>query len=222
MDFKKSILSVLFLLSVLTAAAQQFTLSGKVSDEEGNAIELATVSCLDQGAVTMANLNGEFSLKLHSADSVVVKFSMVGYQTRTRVLRKPKGNQKLLVTLHPMKELDEVVITERGTTFGYHDLLVDYRGIPVMRQYAPVILDITHSLQQPNQSAGVTGGRPELIETVARAAIATGADGIFIETHPNPTVAKSDGANMLQLDLLDGLLSRLTTLKMAINKIENQ
>ena len=113
MDFKKSILSVLFLLSVLTAAAQQFTLSGKVSDEEGKAIELATVSCLDQGAVTMANLNGEFSLKLHSADSVVVKFSMVGYQTRTRVLRKPKGNQKLLITLHPMKELDEVVITER-------------------------------------------------------------------------------------------------------------
>ena len=113
MDFKRSILSVLFLLSVLTAAAQQFTLSGKVSDEEGNAIELATVSCLDQGAVTMANLNGEFSLKLHSADSVVVKFSMVGYQTRTRVLRKPKGNQKLLITLHPMKELDEVVITER-------------------------------------------------------------------------------------------------------------
>ena len=101
------------LLSVLTAAAQQFTLSGKVSDEEGNAIELATVSCLEQGAVTMANLNGEFSLKLHSADSVVVKFSMVGYQTRTRVLRKPKGNQKMLVTLHPMKELDEVVITER-------------------------------------------------------------------------------------------------------------
>jgi hypothetical protein len=113
MDFKKSILSVLFLLSVLTAAAQQFTLSGKVSDEEGNAIELATISCLDQGAVTMANLNGEFSLKLHTADSVVVKFSMVGYQTRTRVLRKPKGNQKLLITLHPMKELDEVVITER-------------------------------------------------------------------------------------------------------------
>ena len=103
MDFKRSIWLIVLLLSVLTAAAQQFTLSGKVSDEEGNAIELATVSCLDQGAVTMANLNGEFSLKLHSADSVVVKFSMVGYQTRTRVLRKPKGNQKLLITLHPMK-----------------------------------------------------------------------------------------------------------------------
>jgi len=116
---------------------------------------------------------------------------------------------------------NEVAITERGTTFGYQDLVVDYRGIPVMRQYAPVIMDITHSLQQPNQAAGVTGGKPELIETVARAAIATGADGIFIETHPNPAVAKSDGANMLQLDLLDGLLSRLSTLKQAINEIDN-
>lgn len=117
---------------------------------------------------------------------------------------------------------NEVAITERGTTFGYQDLIVDYRGIPVMRQYAPVIMDITHSLQQPNQSAGVTGGRPELIETVARAAIATGADGIFIETHPTPAVAKSDGANMLQLNLLDGLLTRLTALKLAINEIDNQ
>ena len=113
MNFKRSILSLALLLSVMTAAAQQFTLSGKVSDEEGNAIELATVSCLEQGAVTMCNLKGEFSLKLHSADSVVVKFSMVGYQTRSRVLRKPKGNQKMLVTLHPMKALDEVVVTER-------------------------------------------------------------------------------------------------------------
>ena len=104
---------LVLLLSTITIAAQQFTLSGKVSDEDGNAIELATVSCLEQGAVTMANLNGEFSLKLHSADSVVVKFSMVGYQSRTRVLRKPKGNQKLMITLHPMKALDEVVVTER-------------------------------------------------------------------------------------------------------------
>ncbi len=114
---------------------------------------------------------------------------------------------------------DDVAITERGTTFGYQDLIVDYRGIPVMRQYAPVIVDITHSLQQPNQSKGVTGGRPELIETIARAAIATGADGIFLETHQNPAVAKSDGANMLRLDLLEGLLERLTQLRMAINKI---
>ena len=110
---RKGILSLLLLLSVITATAQSFTLTGKVSDEDGNAIELATISCLEQGAVTMANLKGEFSLKLHTADSVAIKFSMVGYQTRTRVLRKPKGNQRLLITLHPMKALDEVVVTER-------------------------------------------------------------------------------------------------------------
>lgn len=117
---------------------------------------------------------------------------------------------------------DDVAVTERGTTFGYQDLIVDFRGIPVMKQYAPVIVDITHSLQQPNQSAGVTGGRPELIETLARAAVATGCDGIFLETHQNPAVAKSDGANMLKLDLLDGLLTRLTMLKKTINKIDEK
>lgn len=112
----------------------------------------------------------------------------------------------------------QVAITERGTTFGYQDLIVDYRGIPVMQQNGcPVILDVTHSLQQPNQTAGVTGGRPDMIETVARAGIAVGCDGIFIETHQNPAVAKSDGANMLRLDLLPGLLERLTTLRMAVN-----
>ncbi|HKJ42064.1 MAG TPA: 3-deoxy-8-phosphooctulonate synthase [Sunxiuqinia sp.] len=109
---------------------------------------------------------------------------------------------------------DKVMLTERGTTFGYQDLVVDYRGIPVMKQNnCPVILDITHSLQQPNQTSGVTGGKPELIETIARAGIAVGADGIFIETHPNPAIAKSDGANMLQLDLLEGLLTKLVKLK---------
>ena len=113
MNIRYSIITLLLLLSALKAAAQSFTLSGKVSDEDGNAIELATISCLEQGAVTMANLNGEYSLKLRSADSIVVKFSMVGYQTRTRVLRNPKTNQRLLITLHPMKALDEVVVTER-------------------------------------------------------------------------------------------------------------
>lgn len=113
----------------------------------------------------------------------------------------------------------DVAITERGTTFGYQDLIVDFRGVPVMRQYAPVIVDITHSLQQPNQTVGVTSGRPELIETIARAAIATGADGLFMETHPNPAEAKSDGANMLRLDLVDGLLRRLTALRRAVNEI---
>jgi 2-dehydro-3-deoxyphosphooctonate aldolase (KDO 8-P synthase) len=112
-----------------------------------------------------------------------------------------------------------VLLTERGTTFGYQDLLVDYRGIPEMRKMGvPVILDITHSLQQPNQASGVTGGKPELIETIARAGIAVGADGIFVETHPTPETAKSDGANMLRLDLLEGLLLRLTAIRKTINQ----
>jgi 2-dehydro-3-deoxyphosphooctonate aldolase (KDO 8-P synthase) len=110
-------------------------------------------------------------------------------------------------------------LTERGTTFGYQDLVVDFRGFPAMKNYAPVIMDCTHSLQQPNQSSGVTGGRPELIETMARAAIAVGADGLFIETHPNPAVAKSDGANMLRLDLLEGMLERLVKLKAVVNSL---
>lgn len=115
----------------------------------------------------------------------------------------------------------QVAVTERGTTFGYQDLIVDYRGIPEMqRNGCPVILDVTHSLQQPNQTVGVTGGRPDMIETVARAGIAVGCDGIFIETHQNPAVAKSDGANMLRLDLLPGLLERLTVLRMAVNEIK--
>ncbi len=115
----------------------------------------------------------------------------------------------------------QVAVTERGTTFGYQDLIVDYRGIPEMqRTGCPVILDVTHSLQQPNQTVGVTGGRPDMIETVARAGIAVGCDGIFIETHQNPAVAKSDGANMLRLDLLPGLLERLTVLRMAVNEIK--
>lgn len=113
-----------------------------------------------------------------------------------------------------------VAITERGTTFGYQDLIVDYRGIPEMQSNGcPVILDVTHSLQQPNQTAGVTGGRPDMIETIARAGIAVGADGIFIETHRNPAVAKSDGANMLRLDLIEGLLTRLTILRQAVSAI---
>lgn len=111
----------------------------------------------------------------------------------------------------------QVMLTERGTTFGYTDLVVDYRGIPQMQAFGfPVVMDVTHSLQQPNQTSGVTGGMPALIETIAKAAIAVGADGLFIETHPEPAVAKSDGANMLRLDLLEGLLTRLTRIREAI------
>lgn len=115
---------------------------------------------------------------------------------------------------------NSILITERGTSFGYQDLIVDFRGIPIMQKFGvPVILDITHSLQQPNQSEGVTGGRPELIETIARAGIAVGADGIFIETHPDPAKAKSDGANMLRLELLEQLLVKLSAIRKTIAQI---
>lgn len=114
------------------------------------------------------------------------------------------GNQKIL-------------LTERGSMFGYHDLVVDYRGIPTMQAFdVPVVLDCTHSLQQPNQSSGVTGGRPDLIATIAKAGVAAGVDGLFIETHPNPAQAKSDGANMLPLELLEGVLTKLIAIRKAV------
>src|SRR3954454_9371664 len=112
---------------------------------------------------------------------------------------------------------NKVILTERGTTFGYQDLVVDYRNIPAMQAHGvPVVMDCTHSLQQPNQTSGVTGGTPQLIGTIAKAAIAAGADGLFIETHPDPSCALSDGANMLKLDLLEGLLESLVRLRRAV------
>ncbi len=112
---------------------------------------------------------------------------------------------------------EKVILTERGNSFGYHDLVVDYRNIPWMAAHGvPVVMDCTHSLQQPNQSSGITGGNPQLIETIAKAAIAVGADGLFIETHPDPATAKSDGANMLKLDLLEPLLEKLVRLREAV------
>jgi len=112
---------------------------------------------------------------------------------------------------------ERIMLTERGSMFGYGDLVVDYRNIPEMQKAGvPVVLDITHSLQQPNQESGVTGGRPDLIETIAKAGIAVGVDGIFVETHPNPSIAKSDGANMLNLEYLEKLLTKLVQLRLAI------
>jgi 2-dehydro-3-deoxyphosphooctonate aldolase (KDO 8-P synthase) len=112
---------------------------------------------------------------------------------------------------------NQVMLTDRGTTFGYSDLVVDFRGIPEMKTFGfPVVMDVTHSLQQPNQASGVTGGMPQLIETIAKAAIAVGADGLFIETHPEPCKALSDGANMLQIDLLEPLLEKLLRIKKAL------
>ncbi|HEY4650245.1 MAG TPA: 3-deoxy-8-phosphooctulonate synthase [Pontibacter sp.] len=113
---------------------------------------------------------------------------------------------------------EKVILTDRGNSFGYSDLVVDFRNLPEMQATgAPVVMDVTHSLQQPNQSSGVTGGKPALIETIAKAAIAVGADGLFIETHPQPTTAKSDGANMLPLDQLEGLLQKLIRIRQAVS-----
>ena len=112
---------------------------------------------------------------------------------------------------------DQVMLTERGTTFGYQDLIVDYRGIPEMQSFGhPVILDVTHSLQQPNQTSGVTGGMPQLIETMAKAGVAVGVDGLFMGTHEDPSKAKSDGANMLKLDLLEDLLVKLVRIRQSL------
>ncbi|MDB3927564.1 3-deoxy-8-phosphooctulonate synthase [Flavobacteriaceae bacterium] len=126
---------------------------------------------------------------------------------------------------HAVKKIKDsgnnnTIITERGSMFGYQDLIVDFRGIPAMKEFAPVVLDVTHSLQQPNQSSGVTGGRPEMIETIAKAGIATGADGIFIETHFDPQNAKSDGANMLNINKLESLLEKLVIIRKATNSIK--
>ncbi len=112
---------------------------------------------------------------------------------------------------------NKVILTDRGNTFGYQDIVVDFRGIPEMKEFnVPVVMDCTHSLQQPNTASGVTGGKPALIETIAKAAIAVGADGLFIETHPDPKNAKSDGANMLQIDLLEDLLIKLIRVREAV------
>lgn len=111
-----------------------------------------------------------------------------------------------------------VMVTDRGTMFGYQDMIVDFRGIPTMQHYATTVLDVTHSLQQPNQTTGVTGGRPDMIETISKAGIVVGVDGIFIETHFDPANAKSDGANMLHLDYFEDLMTRLVAIRKTINQ----
>ena len=113
---------------------------------------------------------------------------------------------------------DTIMVTDRGSMFGYQDMIVDFRGIPTMQQYATTVLDVTHSLQQPNQIAGVTGGRPDMIETIAKAGLAVGVDGIFIETHFDPANAKSDGANMLHLDYFENIMSHLVAIRKTINQ----
>jgi 2-dehydro-3-deoxyphosphooctonate aldolase (KDO 8-P synthase) len=125
---------------------------------------------------------------------------------------------------HAVKKVEDsgnnqVMVTDRGTMFGYQDMIVDFRGIPEMRAFAPTVLDVTHSLQQPNQTSGVTGGRPEMIETIARAGVVNHVDGLFIETHFDPANAKSDGANMLHLDHLESLLTNLVAIRKTVNAL---
>ncbi len=127
----------------------------------------------------------------------------------------PESMQHAVKKVHDSNS-QKVMVTDRGTMFGYQDMIVDFRGIPTMKKFATTVLDITHSLQQPNQNSGVTGGRPELIETIAKAGIACGVDGIFIETHHNPSVAKSDGANMLPLDQFESLMEKLVKIRQTI------
>ncbi|MCF6223443.1 MAG: 3-deoxy-8-phosphooctulonate synthase [Flavobacteriaceae bacterium] len=129
----------------------------------------------------------------------------------------PEAMQHAVKKVHDSGN-QQAMITDRGTMFGYQDMVVDFRGIPVMQNYAPTVLDITHSLQQPNQASGVTGGKPELIETIAKAGIAVGVDGLFLETHFDPSTAKSDGANMLKLEYLEDLLSKLVRIRQTINQ----
>lgn len=150
--------------------------------------------------------------------------SLIAAAARTgKIVNIKKGQfmspESMVHAVQKVRECDnnKVLLTERGTTFGYQDLVVDYRGIPVMKSFGvPVVMDCTHSLQQPNQPSGVTGGKPGLISTIAKAAIAVGADGIFIETHPNPSEAKSDALNMLPLDQLEPLLKKLVDIRQAI------
>ncbi len=127
--------------------------------------------------------------------------------------------EAMMYAIHKVRNAgnSKVMVTDRGTMFGYQDLIVDYRSIPIMKKFgSPVILDCTHSLQQPNQDKGVTGGQPEMISTIAKAGVAVGADGLFMETHPKPEIAKSDGANMLKLDLLEDLLKKLIKIRKAV------
>ena len=130
----------------------------------------------------------------------------------------PESMQHAVKKVHDSGS-DKVMVTDRGTMFGYQDMVVDFRGIPTMKEFATTVLDVTHSLQQPNQSSGVTGGRPDMIATIARAGIAAGVDGLFIETHFDPSTAKSDGANMLDLKLLKKLLTDLTEIRKIVNHL---
>ncbi len=193
----------------------------KILAKVGKEFDIPTVTDIHE--VTDAAKAAEFVDVLQIPAFLVRQTDLVVAAANTgKVVNLKKGQFMSPESMkHAVKKVEDcgnqqVMITDRGTMFGYQDMIVDFRGIPVMQQYAPTILDITHSLQQPNQSSGVTGGKPELIETIARAGIAVGVDGIFLETHHDPASAKSDGANMLHLDHLERLLSRLVAIRQTV------
>jgi len=196
----------------------------KILRKVSETFDIPTVTDIHQ--VSDANLAAEYVDVLQIPAFLVRQTDLVvAAATTGKVVNLKKGQfmspESMKHAVQKVKDArnNNVLITDRGTMFGYQDMIVDFRGIPTMRQFAPTVLDVTHSLQQPNQNSGVTGGRPEMIETIARAGIVNNVDGLFIETHFDPANAKSDGANMLHLDHLENLLSHLVSIRQTINNL---
>jgi 2-dehydro-3-deoxyphosphooctonate aldolase (KDO 8-P synthase) len=196
----------------------------KILKKVSESFDIPTVTDIHQ--VSDADLAAQYADVLQIPAFLVRQTDLVVAAAKTgKVINLKKGqfmspeSMKHAVQKVKDAENDKVWITDRGTMFGYQDMIVDFRGIPTMRQYSPVVLDVTHSLQQPNQTSGVTGGRPDMIETIARAGIVNNVDGLFIETHFDPANAKSDGANMLHLDYLERLLTNLVSIRKTINSL---
>ena len=193
----------------------------KILQKVGNTFDVPTVTDIHEAKD--ASLAAQYVDVLQIPAFLVRQTDLVVAAAKTgKVVNLKKGQFMSPESMkHAVKKVTDsgntqVMITDRGTRFGYGDMVVDFRGIPAMQQYAPTVLDITHSLQQPNQSSGVTGGKPELIETIAKAGVAVGVDGLFLETHFDPSSAKSDGANMLNLSLLEDLLTKLVAIRKTV------
>ena len=193
----------------------------KILQKVSNTFDIPTVTDIHE--ISDATMAAEYVDVLQIPAFLVRQTDLVAAAARTgKVVNLKKGQfmspEAMKHAVQKVKDSgnDKAWITDRGTMFGYQDMIVDFRGIPTMRQYAPVVLDVTHSLQQPNQNTGVTGGRPDMIETIARAGVVNNVDGLFIETHFDPANAKSDGANMLHLDNLETLLTHLVAIRKTI------
>ncbi|TYA58279.1 3-deoxy-8-phosphooctulonate synthase [Formosa maritima] len=196
----------------------------KILEKVSNAFDVPTVTDIHE--ISDAEMAAQYVDVLQIPAFLVRQTDLVVAAAQTgKVVNLKKGQfmspEAMKHAVQKVKDAgnNKAWITDRGTMFGYQDMIVDFRGIPTMRQYAPTILDVTHSLQQPNQSIGVTGGRPDMIETIARAGVVNNVDGLFIETHFDPANAKSDGANMLHLDNLEKLLTNLVAIRKVVNSL---